>query len=511
MKKVCVCLALGVVGFLVAGGSKKTVFENATYSGVEKLSHKSNDKLVDKSRYKTSLSIPESIKKDVPKDMWNTVFLQLIFNLLKNEYVYEMSDLEMTEKALKGLLSELDMHSCYMDEKDFELLKTQTDGEFGGLGIEIVMDGGFVRVISPIDDTPAYKAGLKSGDLILYVNDECIYGMSSTEILSKLRGKPKTKVKLRIKRRDKNPFSVVVERDMIKVTSVKSEVLDDIGYVRISTFDTKTGPDLKKVLESFRKQNLKGIVLDLRNNPGGLLDAAVAVSNMFLKGGKIVSIRGRTDECTKYYAADGVDLSDGLPVVVLINDGSASASEIVAGALRDNKRAVVVGVRSFGKGSVQKVIPLSEKTAIKLTIAKYYMPNGDSIQGKGVEPDIEAHLGEITPISTIRFQEIDSPKALDADLLKVDKKKIDMENQKIIDDLEKNNDKKIDKNDDLDAEITYRKLPLNEKVQKDYQLNKAFDVIKILSKYSITSLDPLKEVDRGVSMNNSKKSKVKTK
>lgn len=507
MKKFCICLVLGFAGVLLAGNTKKGVLNNSDCISVEKLVHKSKDKLVDKSRYKTSLSIPESIKKSVPKDMWNTVFLQLIFNLLKAEYVYEMSELEMTEKALKGLLSELDMHSCYMDEKDFELLKTQTDGEFGGLGVEIIMDGGFVRVVSPIDDTPAYKAGLKSGDVIMYINDECVYGMSSTEILSKLRGKPKTKVKLRIKRRDKNPFSVVVERDMIKVESVKSEVLNNVGYIRISTFDTKTGAELKKILENWRKKHLKGIVLDLRNNPGGLLDAAIAVSNMFLKGGKIVSIRGRTDECTKYYSADNTDLSDGIPVVVLINDGSASASEIVAGALRDNRRAVVVGVRSFGKGSVQKVIPLSDKTAIKLTIAKYYMPNGDSIQGKGVEPDIEANLGEITPISVIRFQEIDSPKALDADLLKVDKKKFDMENQKIIDDLEKNSDNKKSKDEEGDAEVSYRKLPLREKVQKDYQLNKAFDVIKILSKYSVTSLTPLMEVDKKNTLRNITKEK----
>lgn len=510
MKKICACLALSIVGFLFAGSSKKDTVENL-HSDVEKLERKSKDKLTDKSRYKTSLDIPESIKKSVPKDMWNTVFLQLIFNLLKAEYVYEMSELEMTEKALRGLLSELDLHSCYMDEKDFEVLKTQTDGEFGGLGVEIIMDGGFVRVVSPIDDTPAYRAGLKSGDVILYINDECVYGMSSTEILSKLRGKPKSKVKLRIKRRDKNPFSVVIERDMIKVESVKSEILNDVGYIRLSTFDTKTGADLKKVLEGFMTKHLKGIVLDLRNNPGGLLDAAVAVSNMFLKGGKIVSIRGRTDEYTKYYSADNIDLTNGLPLAVLINDGSASASEIVAGALRDNKRAVIVGVKSFGKGSVQKVIPLSEKTAIKLTIAKYYMPNGESIQGKGVEPDIEAHLGEITPISTVRFQEIDSPKALDADLLKADKKKSDIENQKVIDELEKNSDKKKskEKDEESDAEIAYRKLPLKEKVQKDYQLNKAFDVINILSRYSVKNSATSNVITS--SQNVAKKSKVKAK
>lgn len=482
MKKCLICIALGSVGFLFAGGSAKDVQDvEALHSEVQKLEHKNNDISKDKSRYKTSVEIPESVKKGVPEEMWNTVFLQLIFSLLKSEYVYEMSDLEMTEKAIKGLLNELDMHTCYMDEKAFSALRDQTDGEFGGLGIEIIMDEGFVRIISPIDDTPAYKAGLKSGDVIIYINDECVYGMSPEEVLSKLRGKPKTKVKLKIKRREKSPFSVVIERDLIKIESVKSEIIDNIGYIRISSFDVNTADKLKKFLKGIGRKNIKGLVLDLRNNPGGLLEAAVAVSNMFLKSGTIVSMRGRTPESTMYYSADSTDLTNGLPLAVLINDGSASASEIVAGALRDNKRALVVGVRSFGKGSVQKIIPLSEKSAVRLTVAKYFMPNGESIQGRGVEPDIEACLGEIRPFTTIRFQESDSPKALDADLLKNEKKKAEMKNKKVLDDLDKSLEQKKSDEKDEDAEVSYRKLSLKERVQKDYQLNKAFDVVKVLA------------------------------
>lgn len=484
MRKCFVFIALYVTGFLFAGSSPKDVQEaESLHKEVQKLEYENKSTSAAKSRYKTSLEIPESVKKSVPKDMQNTVFLQLIFNLLKSEYVYEMSDLEMTEKAIKGLLNELDMHSSYMDEKAFSALRDQTGGEFGGLGIEMTMDEGFVRIISPIDDTPAYRAGLKSGDMIIYINDECVYGMSVDEVLSKLRGKPGTKVKLRIKRRDKNPFSVTIERDLIKVESVKAEILDDVGYVRISVFDLKTADKLKSFIDGLKGKNVKGLVLDLRNNPGGLLESSVAVSNMFLKGGTIVSIRGRTQDATKYYSADNVDLTNGLPLVVLINDGSASAAEIVTGALRDNKRAIVVGERSFGKGSVQKVIPLSEKSAIRLTIAKYFMPNGECIQGRGVSPDIEACFGEIKPFKMVRFQESDSPKALDSDLHQEDRKKSDEENRKILDDLDKSFDKKKngEKDEDTDAEISYRKLSLRERVQRDYQLNKAFDVVRVLA------------------------------
>ena len=486
MKK---CLAVSLLSYVLfdafCGSSKKNIKEFSNEE-ISKMEHSANEQLTDRSTYKVSLEIPESIKKSVPKEMWNSVFFQLVVNLLKTEYVYEMSEEEITEKALKGLLSTLDTHSSYMDEKTFTSLRNQTDGEFGGLGIEIMMDDGFVRIKSPIDDTPAYKAGLKSGDMIIYVNDECINGLSSDEVLSKLRGKPKTKVKLKIKRADKNPFNVEIERDLIKIQSVKAELIDNIGYIRISAFDKNTSKDLKKFINENKGKALNGIVLDLRNNPGGLLDEAVAVSNIFLnEGQKIVSIRGRTPESTKYYSSKDKDLLNGLPIVVLINNGSASASEIVAGALRDNKRAITVGIRSFGKGSVQKVIPLSEKSAIKLTVAKYYTPNGESIQANGITPDIEADYAEIKhPDAMFVVREEFFPNALDADKRAKNKKMSDIENKKAIEKLDKKkNDKKTD-DEEIDAEVSYRKMPLKERIQKDYQLNKAVDVLNIIAKCS---------------------------
>ncbi|MDR2782217.1 MAG: S41 family peptidase [Holosporaceae bacterium] len=432
----------------------------------------------DSKEKKCPIVIPDSIKKNVPPEMHYTVFLQLILNLIRSEYVKNLSECEITEKAIAGLLSSLDLHSSYLNEKAFTSLKNQTDGEFGGLGIEIMIDDGFVRIISPVDDTPAYKAGIKSGDLIIYINDECINGISAEEALEKLRGKPKTKVKLKIKRGDKLPFDIEVERDIIKVQSVKAEVCDNIGYVRISTFDKNTTLDIKKFLRKNKK--LSGIVLDVRNNPGGLLDEAVSTSNIFLNGGKIVSTRGRTEENSKVFFADSGDLTNGLPLVVLINSGTASAPEILAGALRDNKRALIVGTRSFGKGSVQKVIPLSEKTAIRLTVAKHYTPSGECIQANGIVPDIEADYATIKKLDnlfTIREESFNN--ALDADKKEKNKKKSDAQNKKTIDELGKKKDKK----DDEDEELLYRKLSLEERLDIDYQLSKAFDIIKAVGKF----------------------------
>lgn len=397
--------------------------------------------------------------------------LQFVCACLKYEYVKEMKDEEIIRKAIEGLLSTLDPHTCYLNEKAFNSLKTLTDGEFGGLGIEIIIDENFIRIISPIDDTPADKAGLKSGDLIIAIDDECISGISAEEALEKLRGKPGSSVKLKIKRGDKVPFDITIKRDLIKIQSVKAEVLDDVGYIRISTFDKNTCSSLRKFLEE--NKNLKGIILDVRNNPGGLLDEAVSVSNLFLKEGKIVSTKGRMDGNTKEFFADGADITNGIPIVILINNGTASAPEILAGALRDNKRAVVVGMRSFGKGSVQKIIPLSEKTAMKLTVAKHYTPSGECIQGNGISPDIEADYASVKKIEgvfTLREEFFNN--ALDSkDIAKKHP------NAKKLPDFSVENKKEKEEN------IDFRKMPLKERIEKDYQLNKAFDTLKAINVY----------------------------
>ncbi|MDR1333688.1 MAG: S41 family peptidase [Holosporaceae bacterium] len=451
---------------------------------VEENSSKKSDDLLEDSgdEKKCAIVIPDSIKKSVPSEMQYTIFLQLILNLIRTEYVKNLSECEITEKAIAGMLASLDPHSSYLNEKAFTSLKNQTEGEFGGLGIEIIIDEGFIRIIAPIDDTPAYKAGIKSGDLIIYINDECINGISAEEALEKLRGKPKTKVKLKIKRGDKIPFDLEVERDIIKVKSVKAEVHDNIGYVRVSTFDKNTTASIKEFLQKNTK--LDGLVLDVRNNPGGLLDEAVATSNIFLDGGVIVSTRGRTNENSKKFFADPGDLTNGLPLVVLINSGTASAPEILAGALQDNKRALVVGTRSFGKGSVQKVIPLSEKTAVRLTVAKHYTPSGECIQANGIVPDIEANYAMIRqPDGLFVIREELFNNALDADKKEKNKKNSDAQNKKTIDELGKKKDKKDDEEED--QELLYRKLSLGERLDKDYQLSKAFDAIKAVAKFSI--------------------------
>ncbi len=398
--------------------------------------------------------------------------LQFVFGCLRYEYVNQMKDEEIIRKAVEGALSTLDPHTCYLNEKALSALKDHTDGEFGGLGIEIIVDEKFIRIISPVDDTPAYDAGLKSGDLIISIDDECIAGISAEEAVAKLRGKPGSKVKLKIKRQDKTPFDITVKRAMIKIKSVKTEVLNNIGYVRISTFDKNTSTLLKKFLTETK--GLRGIILDVRNNPGGLLDEAVEVSNMFLKGGKIVSTKGRTEANSQEFVADDKDLSEGIPLVVLINNGTASAPEILAGALRDNHRAIIVGTRSFGKGSVQKVIPLSEKTAVKITVAKHYTPSGECIQAQGISPDIVADYAEVNKIDDVFvLREEFFSNALDA---KEASKK--HPNAKKLPDF-----KEEKKSEEKPDELLFRKMPLKDRVEKDYQLGKAFDVVNSIHFY----------------------------
>ena len=340
-----------------------------------------------------------------------------VFQRVRESYVDEVDDKALIEAAINGMLTSLDPHSSYLDTENFSNMQEQTKGRFGGLGIEITMEKGMVKVVSPIDDTPAAKAGLQPEDYIIAVDDESIIGLALSEAVDKLRGKVGSEVTVKIQRGQAEPFDVTVVRDFIKIRSVRSEIFDGIGYVRLTTFSEQTSPGLFEAVDDFFKtegDNLKGIVLDLRNNPGGLLNEAIAVSDAFLEEGEIVSTRGReASQGSHVYARPG-DIARGLPMVVLINSGSASASEIVAGALKDHKRAILLGTRSFGKGSVQSVVPVSSSAAIRLTTARYYTPSGVSIQAKGITPDIEVALARIETLDGGIMREEDLRGALDS-------------------------------------------------------------------------------------------------
>ena len=316
-----------------------------------------------------------------------------IFGRIKRDYVEPVSDKKLLEDAIRGMLSGLDPHSAYLIGEEYQELKEGTAGQFGGLGIEVTMENGFIKVVSPIDDTPAQKAGIKAGDLIIKLDDKPVKGMTLNDSVKLMRGEPGSKIVLTIVREgEEAPLKLTLARDIIKVKSVKSRSLDKgYGYVRISSFQSGTGDSLKEALATLKKENggaLKGLVLDLRNNPGGVLNAAVEVSDAFIKSGLIVYTQGRIENSEMRFNAAGEDLINGAPIVVLINAGSASASEIVAGALQDQKRAVIMGEKSFGKGSVQTILPTSNGAAVKLTTARYYTPSGRSIQAEGIEPDI---------------------------------------------------------------------------------------------------------------------------
>ncbi len=316
------------------------------------------------------------------------------FERVRANYVRPVQDSELIDGAIEGMVSNLDPHSSYMDAKSFSDMQIQTKGEFGGIGIEVTMEDGLIKVISPIDDTPAAKAGLKTGDFIAAIDGKTIEGMALNDAIDKMRGPVGTKVTLTILRNgEKKPFDVVLAREQIHVDRVKWHREGDIGYIRISAFNEETSTGLEKAVRDLKKQigpSLKGYVLDLRNNPGGLLEQAVQVSDDFLNKGEIVSTRGRHADDTQRYDAKPGDIIDGKPVIVLINGGTASASEIVAGALQDDQRARILGMTSFGKGSVQTIIPLGEGSggALRLTTARYYTPSGRSIQAEGIAPDI---------------------------------------------------------------------------------------------------------------------------
>ena len=339
-----------------------------------------------------------------------------IFQRVRESYVDEVEDSELIEAAITGMLTSLDPHSSFLNTENFSDMKEQTKGRFGGLGVEITMEQGMVKVVSPIDDTPAARAGLQPEDFLIAVDEESIIGMQLSEAVDRLRGKVGSKVKIKVQRGQTEPFDVTIVRDFIKIRSVRSEIFDGIGYVRITTFSEQTTPGLMEAVDDFFKtegDSLKGIVLDLRNNPGGLLTEAVSVSDAFLEEGEIVSTRGRhSGDGSHIYAKPG-DIARGLPMVVLINSGSASASEIVAGALKDHGRAIILGTRSFGKGSVQSVIPISNSSAIRLTTARYYTPSGISIQARGIVPDIEVELARIEAVEGGIVREEDLRGALD--------------------------------------------------------------------------------------------------
>lgn len=327
-----------------------------------------------------------------------------VFERVRTDYVEEVKDSDLIEAAINGMLSSLDPHSGYMNEKAFKEMQVQTRGEFGGLGIEVTMENGLVRVVSPIDDTPAAKAGLQPGDYVSYINDEPVMGLSLSEAVEKMRGPVDSTVKLTVLRENQTePLELTLQRAVIKIKSARAHAEgDDIAYIRITSFTEQSTELMRSEFKRIKKDlpNLRGVVLDLRNNPGGLLEQAISVSDAFLKQGEIVSTRERDPSKTKRYSAHPGDelVDDDIPVVVLVNNGSASASEIVSGALQDHKRAIILGTKTFGKGSVQTVIPLAEHGAIRLTTARYYTPSGRSIQAKGIVPDITVEPAKIEPL-----------------------------------------------------------------------------------------------------------------
>jgi carboxyl-terminal processing protease len=349
-----------------------------------------------------------------------------VFERVRKDYVEDVSDQQLLENAINGMLTGLDPHSGYMPAKNFQDMQEQTKGEFGGLGIEVVSDSGFVKVVSPIDDTPASRAGVQSGDYIVAIDGKSAAGLTLNEAVEKMRGPINSSITVTIRRIGQDPFDIKMNRAVIKVKTVTARAEGDVGYIRIAQFTEQTQPGLDKAIKDIKEKlgdKLKGYVIDLRNNPGGLLDQAVSVSDTFLDRGEIVSTRTRHSEETQRFNAKAGDQADGKPLVVLINDGSASASEIVAGALQDHGRAILLGTKSFGKGSVQTIIPLARgESAMRLTTARYYTPSGRSIQALGIEPDIEVQQAKVetiaNPNAAFRRAEADLKGALKNDTVK---------------------------------------------------------------------------------------------
>ncbi|WP_247742126.1 S41 family peptidase [Thalassospira sp. A3_1] len=379
-----------------------------------------------------------------------------VFEQVKSKYVEEVDDKQLIEAAINGMLTSLDPHSSYLNMDNFEEMQVDTRGEFGGLGIEVTMEEGFVKVISPIYDTPAEKAGLQPGDYITHIDGTPIRGLGLNEAVEMMRGKVNTDIRLTIMRKgEAAPFDVTLTRAVIKIQSVRSEAKDDVGYIRITKFNEQTYSGLQRAITDMRDQigpEMKGLVIDLRNNPGGLLDQAISVSDAFLDKGEIVSTRPRDTENTERYNARPGDLADGLPMIVLVNDGSASASEIVAGALQDHRRAVIMGTRSFGKGSVQTILPMPGNVALRLTTARYYTPSGKSIQEVGIVPDIIVPQARVESIEAAqRRSEADLNGAL------------------------RNEDETIS---NAQSDANDRRSAAEEIALEDYQLSRALDMIR---------------------------------
>lgn len=416
-----------------------------------------------------TLALPKSAAKpEQTKDPYELMELfGAVYDAVKTDYVEETDDQKLVEAAINGMLTSLDPHSGYMDAESYDDMETQTKGEFGGLGIEITADKGFVRVMSPIDDTPAFKAGLQTGDYITHIDGLSVAGLSLNDAVKKMRGKPGTEVTLTISRQEKEPFDVTLKRAIIKVKPVKYEVKGNVGYIRIVSFSETTADMTKKaVLELTKKigkDKIHGLILDLRNNPGGLLDQAVAVCDLFLDGGEIVSTRSRRPEDTMRFSAGKGDMTNGLPIVVIINEGSASASEIVSGALQDHHRALLVGLKSFGKGSVQTIRSIPGFGGIRMTTARYYTPSGKSIQAKGIEPDIVIPRAKIEEQAVIAgFAESNLPEAISAEVGKKASETDKIKTKKVAETLKKKSES--DKNTDDD--------------KADYQLDRAMDILQ---------------------------------
>ena len=372
-----------------------------------------------------------------------------VYNRVKEQYVEEVTDKELIEKALNGMLQALDPHSSYMNEEVYREMQIDTSGSFGGLGIEITTDKSFIKIVSPIDDTPAQEAGVQAGDYITHLDGVSVVDMTLKEAIDIMRGEVGEPITITIVRGTEKPFDIEIKRDIIKVQSVKHRVINNVGVLRISTFNEQTTVGLKKSIKELEGSENPpiGYVLDLRNNPGGLLNESVTVSDVFLEKGEIVSIRGREKRDVQVFSAKKGDMINGKPLIILINEGSASASEIVAGALQDHDRAVIMGIKSFGKGSVQTIVPI-DSGAVRLTIAKYYTPSGDSIQAVGIIPDVEVPRAELNVIdSYFTFRESDYRDALDNET--------------------------TDENEEEED--------FNELLENDYQLSRAIDAVKTIS------------------------------
>ena len=386
-----------------------------------------------------------------------------VFDRVRSSYVEEVTDQELIEKAIDGMLSGLDPHSGFMNEEVFQEMQMDTEGKFGGLGIEITMEEGFVKVIAPIEDTPAYDAGVLAGVYIIQIDETPVFGLTLNEAVELMRGKKGEPIVITISRANTEPFEIEIIRDYIKIRSVKSEVLNNIGYLRITSFNEQTESGLLNAIKKIEQENkIKGYVLDVRSNPGGLLTQAVKVTDIFLERGEIVSTRGRDKKDIRRYRAKKSDRTNGKPLVVIIDGGSASASEIVAGALQDHKRAIIIGTQSFGKGSVQTIIPFQVSnsdnlTGIRLTTARYYTPSGESIQCKGIVPDIIIEQGEFESFDYKRFSESD-----------------------LKDSLDKNNEEDVEENEDNELSEFEKRLEI------DYQLRRAFDLVQGVSLFNET-------------------------